>query len=497
MARPKGSIVGIGITLLVLLTGRIDSVSSRPAGDLSAGQGMPVIARALPAAADVQQLVTCLSCAVSNSLTAQAATPIVYYIDDPVVVQMGATTNVTLTLKTDGTVTTLAVDLEAGGILTATALATDTYRLVFTPEQALFNYSPSYNHNFVGYLRVYVGATLLGRYNLFINVSDAAVPSLLPLDLAPNVRAGIHVVNLLMPAAPLGVDDADVTNLFYQFYPDTFDFINVVYAEGRFENRYHIGVSNAVQGIGVGIHDSTASYGSGGRLLGITHFPISTVFDGAEDGYQHELGHQWINFVLEGEPHWPISELAQGIMGFSIPGSGGEGGDFPYELAPNGDGSYTVHYNPDLRWDIGFTDLDLYLMGLLPAAQVEPALVFTNQDQAAQLHEGGILQGPTYTVDANTIIASYGARVPAAGAAQRNFRVASIIVTRDRLLTPNELAFFDYMAARASLTQPVPYSSGFVQGTARPFFLTTRGLGTLDSYMLPVGQIVFLPVVRR
>ena len=66
-----------------------------------------------------------------------------------------------------------------------------------------------------------------------------------------------------------------------------------------------------------------------GRLLGITIFPSAAFFDGASNATTHELGHQWLAFLdfpplQQGVPHWPISDLAQDIMGFSI--SGGEGG---------------------------------------------------------------------------------------------------------------------------------------------------------------------------
>ena len=97
---------------------------------------------------------------------------------------------------------------------------------------------------------------------------------------------------------------------------------------------------NEVRGIGVALIDSGAGYGSARRLQGISRFPLPTMFDGAEAGYQHELGHQWINFLrgtpLEpGIPHWPLSDLAADIMGFSLAGSN-VGGQFPYNLVPDG-----------------------------------------------------------------------------------------------------------------------------------------------------------------
>ncbi len=104
-------------------------------------------------------------------------------------------------------------------------------------------------------------------------------------------------------------------------------------------------------------------------MQGISVFPISSFFDGAEASYQHELGHQWINFLNGtpfeiGVPHWPLSSVASGVMGISL--AGGVGGRFPYKLIPEG---------PNYRLELitgqpVFNDLELYLMSLLPADSV-------------------------------------------------------------------------------------------------------------------------------
>jgi hypothetical protein len=52
-------------------------------------------------------------------------------------------------------------------------------------------------------------------------------------------------------------------------------------------------VRNDVLGTGLSVFDNSSTYGSKGRLQGISVFPISSLFDGAETAYQHELAHQW------------------------------------------------------------------------------------------------------------------------------------------------------------------------------------------------------------
>jgi len=66
-----------------------------------------------------------------------------------------------------------------------------------------------------------------------------------------------------------------------------------------------------------------------------------------------------------GTAHWPFSSLANGLMGFSLPGSGA-GGDYSYRMTPVADGIQLTPFTGARP----FTDLDLYLMGLKPAAQV-------------------------------------------------------------------------------------------------------------------------------
>lgn len=417
----------------------------------------------------------------------QTSAALLYLTYDPLVVHVDRTLPVTLTVKTDGSPLILVTDLNSGDAITATALTTDTYRLAFTPQQVLYGYTAAYNHNFFGHLNVQAEGAPDARINLVVNVSDASVPSVGYVQLASDARAAPHVLNLLRPGVSPGSFDRATTRRFYELYADAYDFLNLVYVDCPVANRSHLQVSNTTQGIGLTLFNRAELYGSARRLQGITCFPISSLFDGASDSFQHELGHQWANFVLAGcGAHWPISELAQGVMGFGLPGLGCEGLQFPFEFLPNADGSYTLHEIRDLVWQVGFTDLDLYLMGLLPAAQVRAALVFTNQDQAAQIHDGGILQGPTYTVDADTLIGTYGPRIPNASTSPKEFTVATIIVSRDRLLDEAELAFFDYMASRASFTQPVLYASGGAHGTAKPFYLTTRGLGRLNANMSPL-----------
>ncbi len=54
------------------------------------------------------------------------------------------------------------------------------------------------------------------------------------------------------------------------------------------------------------------------------------------------------------------------------------------------------------------------------------------------------------------------------------------MLSRGSLLTADELAFFDAMAARGSAETELPYTSGFSRGTTLPFYLATGGRARLD-----------------
>jgi hypothetical protein len=252
----------------------------------------------------------------------------------------------------------------------------------------------------------------------------------------------------------------------------------VIYEFPHLENRHHFGTRSTVQGIGITPFDQDGMHGSAGRLMGITVFPIPAMFDGAAPTYQHELGHQWINFLnvspLDlGVPHYPLSDLAACIMGWSK--AGGQGLDFNFQLKPVGN-NFELAADPNPKV---YSDLSLYLMGLLPANQVKDHFVFKNQDHAQA--PGPVQAGELAKVSINDVIQKLGARVPDAGKAQKKFRIATIIVSRDGLLSEKMMRFYDRFSARAEGTQTVSYSDGLAKGQTKPFYLATQQLGRLDT----------------
>src|SRR5437016_13775757 len=110
-------------------------------------------------------------------------------------------------------------------------------------------------------------------------------------------------------------------------------------------------------------------------------FTIVAFQDGSETGMQLVLGHQWISYLnfaplASGIPHWPISTMASGTMGFSIPPTN-EGGNFGCLLTKESGG---IRLTPNNAAPV-FADLDLYLMGALAPGQVGDNIVIGDPTQ--------------------------------------------------------------------------------------------------------------------
>jgi hypothetical protein len=407
-----------------------------------------------------------------------------WFFFEPAVIRTDATDSVDFKVKINGGPSSVQLELP-NDTISLTAEGDGKWGITLTAAQALFGYQPDddANHNFVGFLDVFSDGTRIERRNVFVNVLDQNIPDATILTIGPTVQISNHVVNIWKPDLDLehGLPTSTITQQFYENLEDDFDFINLVFALPSFpQNRSHFAVQNNVEGIGLRLFNNAAVYGSNGRLQGITLFPIDSFFDLADTAAIHELGHQWINFLTlpilaSGRPHWPISSLARGVMGFSIPPTQ-QGGQFPFNIVPLPNGNFQLQQMEPLG---EFTDLDLYLIGLIPPHEVSSHSVFVNQNQVDQIHNGGILVGPVETVTVDDVIAKEGPRIPDSSVSQKLFRVATVIVTKERLLNKNEMEFFDHFAARGEAAELLPFSSGFAKGMTKPFFLATGGRASL------------------
>src|SRR5437763_137505 len=394
---------------------------------------------------------------------------------DPMAVRTNRTVDVMLTLQTAGTVNGVRLDYANGGSIALTQSTPGVWTASVPAAKVLDGYSASNaSHNVVGFIRL-LGSSgqTLSSLNSIIQVLDDRVPPATVRSLPSNARATERILNLYRPGVDFNQIQAAVQQL-YGYFHDDYDFVQVLFTEPSYpQNRYHFAVRNDVSGIGQTLFNNATQYGSAGKLQGITVFPVDFFFDAAESAFSHELGHQWILFLkntsLAPGPHSPPSTMARGIMGFNIPGSS-VGGDFPYTITPVT--ATTARVN-DSTTTKEFSDFDLYLMGLIPASAVAPGVVVTGTPC-----NNCVL--PSSTITINDVIAVNGIRSPDAVAAKKFFRIATVVISRDRLLTDDEMAVLEYFAARGESDVALPYTSGLARGTTKPFSVATRGLGHVD-----------------
>lgn len=308
-----------------------------------------------------------------------------------------------------------------------------------------------------------------GFISIFAEVWNNNIPLVTVTPISSEMQKTAYLVNIATESTISPDKLTEYLKQFYDHFGDDYDFIAAIFP-GFNLNRNFRGVKNDVMGIGISPFNFTSEFGSAGRLTGIISFPNTTYYDGASSTYQHELGHNWINFLRNtpfesGIPHWPLSDLANGIMGYS-PG-GGQGLQFPYNLVKQGDDTWLVETRTGAP---EFSDMELYLMGFMTPAAVSTHIVFNNQSQTAS--PGTMLMGPVTTVTVNDLISALGQRVPNSTSSPKQFRIGTIIIS-NALLTAREMSFYEYYTKRAELTEQVTVKEGYSTYVSNPFFLST------------------------
>src|SRR5262245_49513660 len=412
---------------------------------------------------------------------AAAAQTVSWYRFDPLVVPSTFTQPVRLEAAVTGTPTRVALALDGGQTIemrddgtAGDSRAGDAVFTVSVAASTILNAlrADDVQRYFVGFLDVFNGSTRVLRGNMFVDVYTPAVGTMTIQRLASDAQGTARVLNIVDPSFLTDNNVRRVAQTFYRYYGDDFDFLNIVSTPSRFLNRTHTTSRNDVDGIGVTRVDNSAQYGSAGRLRGFTAFPAPGFYDGAETGFSHEIGHQWINHLNfspfnTGVPHWPVSSMATGVMGFSIGGTGGEGGSFLCNVVDDG---ATVQLLPQASGDPkAFNDFDLYLMGLLPPEAVRSQVVLTGV-ASAPMCTGQVYSGAVARVTINSVITAAGRRVPDSSASPKRFRAATILVSRDGLVSSETMWLYSWFTSRAELEAAVPIHSGFLKGMGNPFF---------------------------
>jgi uncharacterized protein (TIGR03437 family) len=343
--------------------------------------------------------------------------------------------------------------------------------------------------------------------NMIVKVSDGSMPPVRVTRLANDLQRSDYVVNVsstsyfatvLNSRNQFQPDIAGVLRRVYQTIGDDYDFVH--FQTGNLDyvdNRYHFAVKNQTSGIGLTQFDNSAEFGARGKMAGITVFPNSHFIDGVDGSISHELGHQWIQFVrdpgLEGRPHWPISSMATGIMGWSDPVSS-QGLDFPCRLVDAGGGRYTVQFAGAAS--PMFNDFDLYLMGVIPPSEVRPQIVVTSpqkinaaRTQGCGGFTGGLNPGEyrVYTID--DLLQAAQPRNPSSANSQKSFRLMTVVVSNDRLLNADEMAYYEFFARRIEARGELPTSQGVARRLSVPFAVSTGNRATITARLTTAGTL--------
>ena len=312
------------------------------------------------------------------------------------------------------------------------------------------------------------------------NIPTAAFTSVMQrVQLADDVQWAGSVVNVRIP----GFGDSRVTDgeqafglkaaakKFYEYFPDSYDSIAFVPQSQAFttEGAFHINVKNDVTGIGMDTFDNTPGYGSAGTLKSVEVYP-QTSFT-THDMSNHQIMHQWGHYLdlvgiagveaqgFKPATHAPLTEGTT-LAGAVLDGSrevfstsdapAPQGSDFEIGRSP-----HPIRYHP----------VEMYVLGKIPIEQLGTQLIFQDQGQfgndrnAPQV--GTRLQGSVEEVTTGAILGRHGSR---GGPSPTEWRRATVVVSRDALLSDEEMSYYSFFAQR--LADPdgtgVPSYEGFV-----------------------------------
>ena len=341
------------------------------------------------------------------------------------------------------------------------------------PDRVLFTWtdvgewtsSGSRGHNT---FQVVLNSNGLIRFNYQALDAGNAVVGIAPGQSANTVPALLDFTAQLTPATVHGlmaeifattqeIDLAQVAQIFYRTHPDIYDGL-IVFADFNvsLDNAFAFAlpVRNSIRGIintRPGTYDFGSGFGSPQRLsvlvnMGdLSRYPVDPrqVFLGTNNSLSilgQEFGHRWLAYLDIGTPsllgrdasHWSFLHNTFGsvVEGNEIEDLGN--GDFRTVAA-------TIRYSP----------LDQYVMGLRPASQVAPWFVVANPVLPTTFPTAFPLQcrslqrlpacapfvglqfsGSRRNVTIDEIISLAGPRVPSFEQAQKDFRVAFILVTQ-------------------------------------------------------------------
>ncbi|MBL7857618.1 MAG: IPT/TIG domain-containing protein [Cyclobacteriaceae bacterium] len=258
----------------------------------------------------------------------------------------------------------------------------------------------------------------------------------------------------------------------YNKFEDDFDFLFLIHNNETRPNKdiygYNRWISNAVEGIGIQRFDYAGDYGSSGRLKSIITMPTR---NGLVTGpLLHEIMHTWANSAFPTENiNAATGEVYNSSGHWGMSGCGGALGGFAGVLEENV-GSHPDKYRIDLNIANGYSNFELYLMGLIGPEELTPFDVFYDLVSLQM----DVLEAKTrvrYTRE--KIETDLGLRVPAYTEAQKEFKGLVLVITTIPLST-DEFNRFDQQVDQ--FFKPADEGTALVN-----FWEATQGLGLIQA----------------
>jgi hypothetical protein len=162
----------------------------------------------------------------------------------------------------------------------------------------------------------------------------------------------------------------------------------------------------------------------------------------------HEVGHRWSAYVsakVNGEtislgawPHWAPGLQARVAFPYSLPTEASTLGGGVWQ--DNFDGTYTQLRDGYFVPAAGYSYLDLYLMGLISAAEVPDFFILNNLARVSKDTNGHpVYRAERTKVTIQDVIAAEGARSPDVDHSQRGFNIGVVVVVEHGQSPSHEL----------------------------------------------------------
>jgi hypothetical protein len=310
---------------------------------------------------------------------------------------------------------------------------------------------------------------------LAVRAMSAAVGHVPIVQIDAAAQYSSHVVNLVVPD---GIDrQPTAARLFYSHFGDDYEQLAFVFREHDFAlggSAGHSPVQNRISGINLPLQNRSNYFGSAGRLEGTSDYGFTL----DNDVVNHELSHQWGHYF-----DW---ERIIGIRGFGIHApvwghlesllTNNSIINANQLLRPLGGGEWEVVRAPEPTRN---PPIHAYAMGLIHASAVPPMDIFEDQNRP-RLRDGMRISGTTRRATIDQVIAVHGPRV---GPIVTSVRQATILLSRDALATPEEMAFWTLLVQRLE----DPDQTGMIGERGIGSFRTVTGVPLYTRVNPPPG----------